>query len=157
LDLEGRDGAALREMLAASNALPLAIMLQRLDRLFLLKSEWAPGLRFVGAQAQVGHRDGARSAMSFGGCGLSLEDSLASCIGEAAERLSQIERAGDICSTASLATSQECPPAIMELARAVLLRSGGSADDPCDWLRATDGSGKASALPADWCLRRANV
>jgi len=141
----------VRRLLEGVGDPALAAVAGRLQRLFAIRSPWAPGLRFLGAQATP---TGWPSAFSLGGAGTSIEDALVSCLGETAERLSPVERPGDVTVTAPWRTVRDrvapaAAPIVAEL-------FGGSAGpgEPLDWLDARDLSGAAYLLPADWCLRR---
>jgi len=70
-----------------------------LQRLFLLRSPWAPGLRFVGGEAashSLVRSSDANSMLSLAGSGTKIEAAFAACVGEGLERLSQFERDGDV-------------------------------------------------------------
>jgi hypothetical protein len=116
----------------------LARVTTLLDRILLLRSAWAPGLRFVGAQASVRGEALDRYSMSFGGCALSVENAFVACLGEAAERLSQVERTGDVRFTAPLSGLDHVPDELALFARQVLAFSGRTDAESCDWLEALD-------------------
>src|SRR5436190_17353908 len=101
IDAASAEGAALIERVSRRHGERLARVVQRTNGLFLLRSGWAPGLCLVGAQAHAPGLPGAtaQGMFNFGGCGATVEDGLVSCLGETVERLSQIERDGDIVET----------------------------------------------------------
>ncbi len=131
---------------------------QWLTRLFVLSSAWAPGLCFVGGRA-----DPKRAAPDFtitglidvGGVGVTREQALIACLGETAERLSQIERSGD----ARPAPLDDFSKAI---APSVLQRIQNQCDPPLiglsltvDWVVGYMLDSRLEThIPADWCLRR---
>jgi ribosomal protein S12 methylthiotransferase accessory factor len=134
----------------------LARVTDLLHRAFLLRSDWAPGLRFVGAQARAQYPGGESELMSVGGCALSLEDALASCLGEAAERLSQVERAGDVHLSASLTEiGDRISTGMAQFLRLVLC--GTPHPEKVDWLAGAGLDGAPTLIAADWCIRRANA
>jgi ribosomal protein S12 methylthiotransferase accessory factor len=158
LDLAGQEYTGLIAALQRQHGASLARVTDLLHRAFLLRSEWAPGLRFVGAQARAQFANGASELMSVGGCALSVEDALASCLGEAAERLSQVERAGDVHVTASLAeVGDRVSPGVAQFLRLVLGRSDSSDQVKVDWLAGADLDGALTLIAADWCVRRAEA
>ncbi len=69
------------------------------DRVFELKSPYAPGLRIVGGLVRPGLQalDQSATPLSVTGNGWTLGDALVSLLGETAELLSQFEQAGDLC------------------------------------------------------------
>jgi ribosomal protein S12 methylthiotransferase accessory factor len=133
--------------------------------MFLLRSPWAPGLRFVGAETRrrVLSEDGATLVpISLGGSGEELEEAFVSCVGEGIDRLAQIESSGDVVEVASLTemAGRIWPAAAMAIGQAVASRALGE-DTPLAWVAGKkfdpgfglDG-GCEILLPADWCLRR---
>jgi ribosomal protein S12 methylthiotransferase accessory factor len=158
IDLDSAPGAALLAALAERHGDALARAAKLPDRLFLLRSPWAPGLRFVGGEVHPAralnlpeHRSGA---FSLAGSGDRLEDALASCLGEGVERLSQVERAGDAvlqCSCA--AAAGQTLPAAQRLIETLLQDSPEGHNMPVAWVRGQT-AGREVLVPADWCLRR---
>lgn len=159
IDLESGPGAALLAALADRHGDALARAARLPSRLFLLRSPYAPGLRFIGGEV-----DPRRSLTSvpfqgsfnLAGSGDTLEDAFAACIGEGVERLSQVERAGDAVRECSY---DEAAPQIMPAARSVietlLLGSPSSPKTPVAWVRGhAPATGREILIPADWCLRR---
>jgi ribosomal protein S12 methylthiotransferase accessory factor len=157
LDFSSREGAGLLDAVAHRHGTAITRIADHLSRTFLLRSAWAPGLCFVGAQAEIQYEATQKAEnFSFGGCGLSLEDATISCLGEAAERISQIERRRDIARTATLAeVAEHVPPQVSALAHHLLELSSRGDGTPLDWVAARNLAGREVLLPADWCLRRA--
>lgn len=144
----GRHGA----WLARACALPKEI--------FLLRSAWMPGLRFVGSKA-IGRAASQRYVakmlnFSLGGAAEHLEDAVAACLGEAIERLSQLERLGDVKYSRQYARQKRATsPPIRLLVEDALARNQVLPTDPIDWVEGTDlFEHEPTAIPADWCLRR---
>jgi ribosomal protein S12 methylthiotransferase accessory factor len=158
LDIDSAPGAALLAALAERHGEALAHATRLPSRLFLLHSPWAPGLRFVGGEVDAAralnlpeHRGGA---FSLAGSGDRLEDALASCLGEGLERLSQVERPGDVVRECSYAAAAgQTLPAAQRLVETLLQGSPDGHDTPVGWMRGQAG-GREVLLPADWCLRR---
>lgn len=151
LDPASPAGAALLRSTAERHGEAIARLAGRLQRMFVLASPWAPGLSFVGAQASS-----AVGTLSLAGSGETLEEALASCVGEAAERLSQIERPGDVLSAPPSAASADMMPAARGLVEAQLCVLGPP-EPAVDWMRARvlgEADPRAVLVPADWCLRR---
>jgi ribosomal protein S12 methylthiotransferase accessory factor len=121
------------------------------SRVFGLVSPFAPGLRFVGAEASSPHLPAA-TRFSLGGSGLTLEDAVASCFGEGVERLSQVEQPGDVGCTLSITEARgRLTAQTFALAERLVPMS-----TQVDWLEASDlATGETVLVPADWCLRRA--
>ena len=96
------------------------------------------------------------TSFNLAGAGESLEDALVSCIGECVERLSQVERAGDI--TRNLSCAEAAPDtmsAARHLIQEVLHCSTQDSRTTPAWIHGrTLGTGRACLIPADWCLRR---
>lgn len=144
IDLGSADGADL--MRAVSRVSPLLARAQRLlTRAFLLRSDWAPGFRLVGAQTSY-----RGFSFNVGGGGESIERAMMSCLGEAAERVSQVEQPGDTFH----ASDCDTVPISADARRLLdtLALNGHSA--AVDWSVGHDLSGRPSRIPADWCLRR---
>lgn len=126
------------------------------ERLFLLRSALAPGLRFVGGIATV-ERDGRVEVFNQAGTGDEIEDAFAACLGETAERLAQIERGADVVlrGNASDATGARVLPQVAEAVRRCNPTGDLDAMPSIDWVEARDlASGHPTLVPADWCLRR---
>jgi ribosomal protein S12 methylthiotransferase accessory factor len=155
VDLASPAGQQLLAATAARHGAGVAASAGIAERLFLLRSSEAPGLRFVGGTARV--RIGDRSeVVSISGAGETLEDALAACLGEGVERMAQWERAGDIaCRARPEAVADDVLPSV---AAGVRERLDEGADDPrrpLDWVSARClATGRATLVPADWCLRR---
>lgn len=154
LDLSSDPGIDLLATLSKRHGAALARASGLARRLFLLASPWAPGLCLIGGQA---FSEGLQTSFSLAGSGQILEDALAGCIGEGVERLSQVERPGDVRVECSLG---DADPQIMPSARAltaeILARSQTGGSTPVAWVRGNYlSTGREMLLPADWCLRRA--
>jgi len=146
--------------LARSHGAGVAGACTLLTHLFLLRSTWMPGLCFVGGKASsrtLSHVSGSE-AMSFSlaGAGEQPEDALASCSGEAAERLSQVERPDDVKGTWPYARrARRVSPSLKALVEEALDRNQLSQKVPLDWMQGVDlHDGRRTDVPADWCLRR---
>ncbi|BAT61471.1 YcaO-like family protein [Variibacter gotjawalensis] len=145
LDIDLTEGEGAQLAAAVVRADPALAQAQKLlTRTFLLRSDWAPGLCFVGAQATYGNQN-----FSVGGGGLSIERATASCLGEAAERVSQIERPGDVLHRGSDARVLDSTRGLIELIAPEV------ASHDADWIAGVDLHGQTNKVPADWCLRRA--
>ena len=168
IDPASLQGATLLAAMAQQFGVPLQRAVRHLDRLFLLRSPWAPGLRFVGGQASHAGGPGAlcdRRVFSMSGPSETLEAGLASCIGEGVELLSQIERAGDVALSAPFGSvERELPAAVAEALRDQLADANATwpglgaveaPHRPLDWMTARTATDGAPVLvPADWCVRR---
>jgi ribosomal protein S12 methylthiotransferase accessory factor len=136
-----------------------AALRQALDGAFVIRSPWAPGLKYVGALLRVpaAARHG-ELRVSVGGAALDLHAAARSCLGEAVERLGQIDDGALPLVRGSLGdTSSDAHRATLD-AWARLYADSPAAIDPTriDWLPAVVlGGGVAVHLPADLCLRRA--
>jgi ribosomal protein S12 methylthiotransferase accessory factor len=158
--LELRKGSAeeaeLLEAAAAAHGDWVLAAAPLMSRLWLMRSAWAPGLRYLGGLAtapDVANQSGM-PPLSVGGAGLRLEDALAGCLAEAIERTAQIERAGDIVLTAPI-DAVRVPDQVSTLIDLVVARDPTAAGRPIDWLQARNATtGADTLLPADWCLRR---
>ena len=103
VDVQPSAGPEARRLVAAAAARhgPWLIETTRLvDHFLWLRSAAAPGLWFVGANATIATDDAPPFRIAAGGSGLSPEDALAACLGEAIERTSQWERPGDLAADA---------------------------------------------------------
>ena len=159
IDLASPQGAALLAATAAAHGPRLAPAAHRLSRLFLIRSPWAPGLRFAGGQA---HHDGGPGALcdprifSQSGPSETLEGALAACIGEAIEHLSQIERPGDIAQTGCKQDVAALVPQVaMPFIADQLTAAGRPPHAPLRWMRGRlIADGRDVLVPAGWCVRR---
>ncbi len=127
-----------------------------MTRLWLMGSDWAPGLRFVGGLAVAPDLASTSGLppLSVGGGGLRLEDAFAGCLAEALERTAQIERTGDIVLSAPPGAVR-VPDQIGALIDLLIARDPAAAGRRIDWIRARSAvSGTEILMPADWCLRR---
>jgi ribosomal protein S12 methylthiotransferase accessory factor len=162
IDLSSPQGRTLLAATAEQQfGAPLAVAAHRLTRLLLLRSPWAPGLRFVGGQAiHEGGPDALcdRRVFSQSGPAETLEAAFASCVGEAVEHLSQIERSSDIARTAPFDDiSPSLMTAFLTPIREQLAAVGLATTNPIDWMNARAlATGQDVLVPADWCVRRAS-
>jgi thiazole/oxazole-forming peptide maturase SagD family component len=129
---------------------PLVDVLGRMEQLFQIRSPYAPALVCVGGLVAVGGNAAkAMGGNSFSatGNGLTLDQAIVSCLGEAAEILSQFEQPEDLVSVLDM------PKA--ELASGWIGEALATATRPIDWVLGRDIFGKTDILvPADICLRR---
>jgi thiazole/oxazole-forming peptide maturase SagD family component len=152
LDLDSPAGASLLAAIGNGDqpATPLANVVRHIARSFIIKSPFAPGFCCVGAEVAFDDAlAGGPTRFSVTGNGETLEAALTSCLGEAADVLSQFERPDDIDAggiAADLADAVDegwIGAALAPWARAV------------DWVRAADAvTRRPVLLPADFCLRR---
>jgi thiazole/oxazole-forming peptide maturase SagD family component len=151
LDLRAGPGAVLLTRVRNDSSAALAAVASRFARVFLIRSPWAPGFFCIGAELALDHEAAAAYEMprlSVSGNGETLEAALASCLGEAIDRLAIVERLGDICSTGSAEQRGDGLVAGW-IAQVVPLSS------KIDWITARDAlTGRIRELPADLCLRR---
>ena len=159
IDFNSSAGLALFATLSDRHGQRVARAAKLPGRLFLLRSPWAPGLRLVGGQIDAGHLltpGSLQPPFSVAGSAEDLEDALAACIGEGVERLSQIERPGDVSVECSLAELD--PPVIPVVGRLIaelVVTSQLPRDMRIGWVRGRSiSTGHDLMLPADWCLRR---
>jgi len=158
--LELRKGSAeeaeLLEAAAAAHGNWVLAAAPLMKRLWLMRSAWAPGLRYIGGLAappDVADMSGL-PPLSVGGAGLRLEDALAGCLAEAVERTAQVEREGDVVLSAPLGAVR-VPNQIGALIDLLIARNAEVARSPIDWVTAKNvTSGDEILIPADWCLRR---
>lgn len=166
LDLHSEQGRALQQSVADRYGRKIVDAARLARRMFLLRSPWAPGLRFVGAETTIHVLDDDGTTlvpMSLSGSGETLEEAFVSCVGEGVDRLAQIEGPDDVTAVAGMAEMADrlWPPLVASVEQALdaqaLLR-----ETPLAWMvgRRLDPTGHVEAgrdalLPADWCLRRA--
>jgi ribosomal protein S12 methylthiotransferase accessory factor len=159
IDLLSGPGAALLRSLAERHGGALAQAARLPSRLFQIGSPWAPGLAFVGGEADPRRLPGPlalETSFSLAGSGELIEDALASCIGECVERLSQIERPGDKVREGTFAeTVAETLPSAADRIEALVRRSPGGPETKVAWIRGRVlSTGGDCLIPADWCLRQ---
>ena len=162
IEFVSKAGRELLATLAAKHGAAIAAFANAPDRIFGFISPLAPEMRFVGAQLRPHSAPGALiegPGFSLSGAALTLDGALASCLGEGVERLSQVERTGDIGFAAPILSgarnvSSQTAKLIEQVAAASPVPY--AADHPIDWIAATDFiTGREVTIPADWCLRRA--
>ena len=152
LDLCSPSDGKLLDSIASLASAELVAVAERLTRVFSIASPFAPGLHCIGAEIAIDADPTAASnatRLSVAGNGETLAAALVSCLGEAAEFLSQFERPGDI--KAGVAGSDRTKFA----ADGWIAEAMSRADRTIDWINASDAStGDIALLPADLCLRR---
>jgi ribosomal protein S12 methylthiotransferase accessory factor len=152
LDLYSPSDGKLLDSIASLASAELVAVAERLTRVFSIASPFAPGLHCIGAEIAIDADPTAASnatRLSVAGNGETLAAALVSCLGEAAEFLSQFERPGDI--EAGIAGSDRTKFA----ADGWIAEAMSRADRTIDWINAFDAStGDIALLPADLCLRR---
>ena len=166
IDLESAQGHALLDSVATRYGPWVTQAAKLTSRMFLLRSPWAPGLRFVGAEAKQripGETGSTLLSVSLSGSGEDIEEAFVCCLGEGIDRLAQIERPGDVVQTANLTTMTGCcspaaaaviePAAAAQRIRADALLAWVSGE-PWDVVRGLKAE-NSTLLPADWCLHRA--
>src|SRR4051812_12537897 len=152
LNLCSRSGGKLLESAANLASSELVALAGRLTRVFSIESQFAPGLHCIGGEITI-DADSAAAAgavrLSVAGNGETSAAALVSCLGEAAEFLSQFERPEDIAAE------------VLDRDRANYVAEGwiaeavSHADRTIDWIGASDAStGDMALVPADLCLRR---
>ncbi len=157
LDPEGAE--YISSQLNNESAISLASVLPQLTKLFALKTEDAPGLAFVGAQASGNlNTIAAEDPIVFGcaGSGSELSHALVSCIGEAVERVSQVDQGHIPFETMNFETGIVGWPStwLDELEQNRMLAKLRGQE--VDWITGHLFLGNQPIrLPADWCLRRA--
>ena len=159
IDFNSSAGLALLTALSDRHGQRLARAAKLPGRLFLLRSPWAPGLRLVGGQIEASQLPSSapvQPSFSVAGSAEGLEDALAACIAEGVERLSQIERPGDVSVECSLAElDPPVIPVVGSLIDELVVKSQLPLDTPIGWMRGRSlSAGRNLMLPADWCLRR---
>ncbi|WFU16563.1 YcaO-like family protein [Bradyrhizobium sp. CB3481] len=167
VDLTSAQGAALLSSVSEKYGPKIVEAASLAARMFLLRSPWAPGLRFTGAETKraFGGEWSTEVSFSLSGSGETLEDAFVSCIGEGIDRLAQIECPGDIAAFGRLAeiADRALPTAIVALGQD-MTQQALPVTTPLAWVsgklfdtnfNADRGGGRDVLLPADWCLRRA--
>jgi thiazole/oxazole-forming peptide maturase SagD family component len=152
LDIDSPSGGKLLDSVASLASAELVALAGRLTRVFSIASPFAPGLQCIGGEIAIDADPAVGSSparLSVAGNGETLAAALVSCLGEAAEFLSQYERPGDI--KAGVAGSDRTKFA----ADGWIAEAMSRADRTIDWINASDAStGDMATLPADLCLRR---
>jgi thiazole/oxazole-forming peptide maturase SagD family component len=152
LSLASESGEELLDRIATVASAELVALAGRLSRVFSIASPFAPGLHCIGGEVVVNADPNASSGpmrLSIAGNGETLAGALVSCLGEAAEFLSQFERPGDV----------EAERSDDDRANFVVDGWIGEAisnvGTKMDWISAADAAtGGIALLPADLCLRR---
>jgi len=150
LDLNSEHAAALLERVKSAYGASLANAVLLFDRLFALRSAWAPGLFFVGGE--IDPQLGSHERFSLAGASDSIEGAFAACLGEGIERVSQLEHDGDIVERRPI--GEICSENYNWL-KSLLDDLKVDASATVDWVAGTLlGTHRSILIPADWCLRR---
>jgi ribosomal protein S12 methylthiotransferase accessory factor len=150
------------ERLDANSPIPNRAALLRaaaqFKRVFRLQAPEAPGLTFLGGEADPSVLEMApanAAVVGVSGAGLSLQSAFESCIGEGIEYLSQFQAPQDRLEVAGIdERASKLAPATRRFI-AALMNYRTTPTDRIEWIAATRLSdGYRAALPADICLRR---
>jgi ribosomal protein S12 methylthiotransferase accessory factor len=154
IDLGSDFGSALLAALAERHGDAMMRAAPLPNRLFELGSSFAPGLRFVGGEVDAKRAPvptSLQGCFSLAGSAELLVDALASCVGEGVERLSQIERPGDV---VAKRFGREATPAARGLIEGLVAARPLPPGTLVSMVRGRAlGSHREVLLPADWCLR----
>ncbi len=165
LDLLSEQGRALLQSVADRYGQRIVDAAKLADRIFLLRSPLAPGLRFVGAETKSRVRTEDAHTLrpiSLSGSGGALEEAFVSCVGEGVDRLAQAECPGDVTIVASLpeVAKRVWPAAVSAIEQAIAARNLPG-DVSLAWVKARPLNSSMLSenapdvlVPADWCLRR---
>jgi thiazole/oxazole-forming peptide maturase SagD family component len=152
LNLSSRSGGKLLDSIASLASAELVALAGRLTRVFSIASPFAPGLHCIGGEVAIDSDPAVASSavrLSVAGNGETLAAAFVSCLGEAADFLSQFERPGDIEAGTSNSDRTNF------VADGWIAEAMSHADRKIDWIKASDAStGDIAVLPADLCLRR---
>jgi thiazole/oxazole-forming peptide maturase SagD family component len=152
LDLHSAAGAGLLAKIQQRTSPQLAGVARRLVRLFRISSPFAPGFYCLGGEVELEPEAAAAceaSRLSVTGKGETLEAALISCLGEAADLVSQFETPADVAATGS---PEQFPDAV---ANGWMAQVISGAREATDWIEARNAAGgKTALLPADLCIRR---
>lgn len=150
------DVAALLDRLGYTDGAPnphRAALLRaaaKLRRVFRLSAPDAPGLVFMGGEADPAavHGGEGHPLASLAGSGLTLGAAFERCVGEGIEYLSQI-------GTAHLTLTTAAPLQALDPASTSFIKAVADNTERLDWIAATRLSdGTPVHLPADLCIRR---
>ncbi len=125
----------------------LAGMASRLSRFFAIRAPDAPGLALFGGVIALSGADAeamGAPTISVTGNGVDAARALASCLGEAADLLSQFERPGDLAARGSASA----------LSDGWIAQLLATARTPVGWVAGHDGHDAPVLVPADLVLRR---
>jgi ribosomal protein S12 methylthiotransferase accessory factor len=165
LDLCLEQGRALLQSVSDRYGQKIVDAAQLASRIFMLRSPWAPGLRFVGAETKrrVAIEDGRTSLpLSLSGSSERLEGAFVACIGEGIDRLAQIECPGDVELVSSLSGVRDrvWPAAVSSIEQAIAAQNLPR-DVTLAWVAGEpllssppSENAQGMLIPADWCLRR---
>ncbi|MET3842808.1 YcaO-like family protein [Bradyrhizobium sp. OAE829] len=168
IDLTSEQGSALQRAVSDRYGSKIAQSARLARRIFLVRSPWAPGLRFVGAETWPQAPHGALSdpiSFSLSGSGERLEEAFVSCVGEGIDRLAQIECPGDVTTVADFpAVKRQVPSSVAAAIEQDMADQTLAKSTPLAWARgklldtehAFD-SCRDVLIPADWCFRRTDA
>ncbi|WP_441238934.1 YcaO-like family protein [Bradyrhizobium sp. 930_D9_N1_4] len=153
LDLHSHAGQQLLDSIAGRASAELMALAGRLGRVFSIASPFAPGLHCIGGEVGIPAGSAAATAevtrLSVTGNGETQATALVSCLGEAAEYLSQFERPGDVAATVAASDRTGF------VSEGWVGQAVSGADRAIDCVNAIDATtGEIALLPADLCLRR---
>jgi thiazole/oxazole-forming peptide maturase SagD family component len=152
LDLYSRSGGKLLDSITSLASAELVALAGRLTRVFSIASPFAPGLHCIGGEIAIDADPSLAvnaTRLSVAGNGETLETALVSCLGEAADYLSQFERPGDIEATVAGGSRMNF------VANGWIAEAMSGTGRAIDWINACDAStGESALVPADLCLRR---
>lgn len=135
----------------------LAVALQ-FRRLFGISAPEAPGLAFIGAQADPGDFGcgaGPHSVLSLAGAGPCMRAAFMACVGEGIEYLSQFVRGGTAFVMARPTDEAVGPAAIRAFIVAALEAASADKEAPVATVAARRlGDGASARFPVDLCFRR---
>jgi ribosomal protein S12 methylthiotransferase accessory factor len=151
LDLRSGLGREVLGEVSETTSPPLVALAWQLTRVFSITSPFAPGFRCIGGTVTL-HNDEASASgtteQRATGNGETLHAALVSCLGEAADHLSQFERPSDVDTAAS-------GPDLFAAGWIAQAISNAGKTKAMDWIQAREAvAGHPVLLPADICLRR---
>lgn len=154
IDFTADDGVALLRQLKDDHGAALARAATLPERLFSLRSPWAPGLSFIGGE--IVSPIGAHERFSLAGASDTPAGALVACIGEGVERISQVEHDSDVAARSTLSEAASSTPAGLRAAIESLAHAADiDRSAPIDWMAGRVlGTGEPTLVPADWCVRR---
>ncbi|MBR0797917.1 YcaO-like family protein [Bradyrhizobium jicamae] len=165
VDLRSEQGLALLRAVSDRFGEGITRAASLAQRMFMLRSPWAPALRFMGAETvpqEIGE-DMAPAVYSLSGSGERLEDAFVGCVGEGIDRLAQIARPGDIQSVGPLPkVADNVPQTIAEAVAKDLAAQGLPPTTDLAWMSGhllgpTREPARGVLVPADWTVRRATA
>jgi ribosomal protein S12 methylthiotransferase accessory factor len=137
VDLTSAQGVALQRSVSEKYGPTIVEAASLAERMFLLRSPWAPGLRFIGAETRRAFAEEGCTEVSFSlsGSGETLEDAFVSCVGEGIDRLAQVECPTDVTAIANLAeVAHRTWPAAIAAIEQDMAQQGLPATIPLAWV-----------------------